>query len=70
MLGDRGMLLTNGDIDAIELLAFVSCSAIVPVPLVGDGVNGNGGLATTARLRRPTLLRFMVLRSAYILPMD
>jgi hypothetical protein len=42
-LGDGGMLLTNGDVDAIELLAFVS--AIVPAPLVEDSVNGDGSPA-------------------------
>jgi hypothetical protein len=42
-LGDGGTLLTNGDVDAIELLAFVS--AIVPAPLVEDSVNGDGSPA-------------------------
>jgi hypothetical protein len=45
-LGDGGTLLTDGDIDTIELLAFVS--AIVPAPLIEDGVNGDGGLAGLA----------------------
>jgi hypothetical protein len=38
--------LTDGDIDVIELLAFVR--VIVPAPLVEDGVNGNGSLAGLA----------------------
>ena len=42
-LGDGGALLTYRDVDAVELLGLVI--AIVPAPLVEDGVNGDSGLA-------------------------
>src|SRR5258706_9136525 len=43
-LGDGGALLTDGDIDTVELLALVG--AIVPAPLVEDGVNSDSSLAS------------------------
>ena len=42
-LGDGGALLADGDVDAIELGAFVG--ALVDRLLVQDGVDGDGGLA-------------------------
>ena len=45
-LGDRGALLADGDVDAVELLALVG--ALVERLLVEDGVEGDGGLAGLA----------------------
>ena len=42
-LGDGGPLLSDGDVDAEELLLVVS--GVVETLLVDDGVNGDGGLA-------------------------
>lgn len=42
-LGDSRTLLTNGDVDTVELLGLVV--AIVPALLVEHGVEGDGGLA-------------------------
>ena len=43
-LGDSGPLLTNGDVDDVELLLLVV--AVVPSPLVQHGVEGDGSLAS------------------------
>jgi len=42
-LGDGGPLLANGDVDTVQLLLRVV--GVVPLPLVEDGVDGDGGLA-------------------------
>ena len=42
-LGDGGSLLSDGDVDAVELLLLVS--GLVEALLVDDGVDGDGGLA-------------------------
>ena len=42
-LGDSGPLLADGDVNAIQLLLFVS--GIVEPLLVDDGVDGNGSFA-------------------------
>ena len=42
-LSDSGTLLSNSDVDTVELLVLVL--AVIPSLLVEDGVNGNGGLA-------------------------
>ncbi len=42
-LGHSRTLLTNGDVDAVQLLLLVG--AVVEALLVDDGVNGNGSLA-------------------------
>jgi hypothetical protein len=42
-LGDGGTLLTNSDVDTVQLLGLLS--AIVPLLLVKNGVQGNGGLS-------------------------
>ena len=42
-LGDSGPLLADGDVNAIQLLLFVS--GIVEPFLVDDGVDGNGSFA-------------------------
>ena len=42
-LGDGGPLLTDGDVDAVQLLLLVS--GLVEALLVDDGVDGDGGLA-------------------------
>lgn len=44
-LGDSGSLLSDGDVDTVQLLLLVSAS--VETGLVDDGVNGNGGLSET-----------------------
>jgi hypothetical protein len=45
-LGDGGALLTDGDVDAVELLALVAAG--VDALLVDDGVQDHGGLAGLA----------------------
>ena len=42
-LSDSGTLLTNGDVDTVELLGLVV--AVVPALLVEDSVDGDSGLA-------------------------
>ena len=42
-LGDGGSLLSDGDVDAVELGGFVL--SVVPSLLVEDGVDGDGGLS-------------------------
>lgn len=42
-LGDGGTLLTDGDVDAVELLGLVV--GVVPTLLVKDGVEGDGSLS-------------------------
>jgi hypothetical protein len=42
-LGDGGTLLTNGDVDTVQLLALVA-GGVVPTLLVENGVEGNSGL--------------------------
>jgi hypothetical protein len=42
-LGDGGTLLTNGDVDTVQLLGLLG--AIVPLLLVKNGVEGDGGLS-------------------------
>ena len=43
-LSDGGTLLTDGDVDTVELLGLVL--AVVPSLLVEDGIEGDGGLAS------------------------
>jgi len=42
-IGDGGSLLSNGDINAVEL--FVSVSSVEIFLLIQDGINGDGGLS-------------------------
>jgi len=42
-LGDGGTLLTNGNVDTVQLLGLIR--AIVPLLLVKNGVEGDGGLS-------------------------
>ena len=41
-LSNGGSLLTNGNVDTVELLGLIR--TVVPSLLVEDGVNGDGGL--------------------------
>lgn len=43
-LGDGGSLLTDGDVDAVQLLLLIL--SVVETLLVDDGINGNGGLTS------------------------
>ena len=45
-LGDRGALLADGDVDAVERLGLIT--SVVDGLLVDDGVDGDGGLASLA----------------------
>ena len=45
-VGDGGSLLTDGDVDAVELLALLGVAVEEGALLVDDGVNSDGSLSS------------------------
>ena len=45
-VGDGGSLLSDGDVDAVELLVLGSRGVIEGSLLVNDGINGNSSLSS------------------------
>lgn len=62
-LGDGRSLLANGDVDTVELLLLVG--TVVPLLLVEDGVDGNGGLSGLSVTDNELSLSSADLSSAY-----
>jgi hypothetical protein len=45
-VGDGGSLLSDGDVDAVELLGLITGGIIESSLLVNDGINGNSSLSS------------------------